>query len=66
MGDEKDKMKALPIGFYGDPAECVDLTRTLRAQAKRAADRERQHKSRRIRALVKEVMKNGGGRHGKR
>lgn len=59
-------MSALPAEFYRDPAESVDRLRELRAAAKRAADRERKHKGRRIRALVKEVMRNGGDQHGKK
>lgn len=59
-------MSVLPAEFYRDPAESVDRLRQLRAAAQRTADRERQHKGRRIRALVKEVMRNGGDKHGKK
>lgn len=58
--------KALPRQFYGDPVECVDeLRRVLKVGSdieKRKADLHRLHKGRRIRALVRKVMKNGGGR----
>lgn len=56
---------ALPRVFYGDPAECVDETRKMRQAAGRAAKRLREHKSRRIQALTKEAIRNGGGKHGK-
>lgn len=58
-------MSALPSRFYRDPADCVDEMRSLGAQAKRKAERARINKGRRIRALVREVMRNGGGKHGK-
>jgi hypothetical protein len=50
-------MTALPKVFYGDPSECVDEIRKMRDAAKRQAERNRQHKSRRIRALVKLAMR---------
>ena len=57
---------ALPAVFYRDPAECVDeLRRVIKVGSeieKRKADQHRLHKGRRIRALVRKVMKNGGGR----
>lgn len=52
----------LPARFYGDPAECVDEMRRLVDAAKRQAERDRLHKGRRIRALVRKVMRDGGGR----
>ena len=55
--------KALPRMFYGDPSECVDELRRIRESAKRQAMRLRAHKARRIQALVRDVIKNGGG-HG--
>lgn len=58
--------RVLPKVFYGDPAECLDEIRRMRAAADRAARRLRAHKARRIRALVREVLRNGGGGHGKR
>lgn len=58
-------MKALPAIFYRDPADCVDELRSLNEQAKRKAERERLNKGRRIRALVREVMRKGGDKHGK-
>ena len=54
-------MTALPRKFYGDPAECVDDLRRLKARAKRKAERARINKGLRIRALVKQA-KNGGSR----
>ncbi|MFA5824799.1 MAG: hypothetical protein WC825_02370 [Gallionellaceae bacterium] len=57
---------ALPSMMYGDPAECVDKIRQERAKAKRKADRERRHKSMRIQASVRKVMRDGGDKHGKR
>ncbi len=55
-------MKALPARFYGDPSERVDEICRLREAVARKAERDRLHKGRRIRALVKEVMRKGGGR----
>lgn len=59
-------MTALPSRFYGDPADCVDEMRSLGERAKRKAERDRINKGRRIRALVREVMRKGGDKHGKR
>lgn len=59
-------MSALPICFYRDPAMAVDEIRRLRELAKHIARRDRRHKSMRIKALVKQVMSNGGDKHGKR
>jgi hypothetical protein len=56
---------ALPKRFYGDPSENVDELRKLREVDLKRKDKERVHKRRRIRALVKQVMKNGGGGNGK-
>lgn len=53
---------ALPWRFYGDPAERVDEMRKLNEAAKRKAELDRLHKGRRIRALVKKVMREGGNR----
>lgn len=47
----------LPSRFYRDPAECVDEIRCQREVARRQAERDRLHKGRRIRALVKQAMK---------
>lgn len=58
-------MRALPIVFYGDPASNLDAIRAMRERAERMAERHRRHKGRRIRALVKRAMSEGGG-HGKR
>lgn len=55
----------LPRRFYGDPSECVDEWRMISEAAKRKAARDRRNKSRRIKALVAEVMRNGGGGHGR-
>ncbi len=60
--EEKEKMRALPAQFSRDPAECVDELRRLRKMAERKAERERLHKGRRIRALVKQAMQRGGAR----
>jgi hypothetical protein len=57
---------ALPSMMYGDPAECVDRIRQMTAKAKRKAALDRKHKSMRIQASVRNVMKNGGDKHGKR
>jgi len=46
-------MTALPSKWYGDPADCVDELRKLRAAEKIRRELERVHKARRIRALVK-------------
>lgn len=53
---EKEKMSALPSFMYGDPANCLDKLRGMRASAKRKAMRDRQHKSLRIQASVKKAM----------
>lgn len=57
---------ALPSMMYGDPAECVDRIRQMTAKAKRKAELERKHKSMRIQASVRKVMRDGGDKHGKR
>ncbi len=49
-------MSALPSLFYGDPAECLDEIRRIKAAAKKQAERDRLHKGRRIRVLVKAAM----------
>lgn len=49
-------MKALPAVFYRDPAEALDQIREMAEAAKRRAEQDRQHKARRIRALVKQVI----------
>lgn len=54
-------MKALPVVFYRDPELAVDEIRRLHDLAKRQAERVRRNKSLRIKALVAEVMKRGGG-----
>lgn len=53
----EDIENALPSVFYRDPVEAVDEIRRLRMQAKKQAERDRIHKGRRIRALVKLAMK---------
>jgi len=57
---------ALPSIMYGDPAECVDRIRQMTAKAKRKAALDRKHKSMRIQASVRKVMRDGGDKHGKR
>lgn len=57
---ERDTGNALPSICYGDPAETLDEIRHLRDIEKRKAERERRHKSLRIQASVRNVMKNGG------
>lgn len=54
-------MSVFAARLYGDPANVVDELRKAREAAKRQAARDRLHKGRRIRALVKEVMRKGGG-----
>lgn len=54
-------MKALPVVFYRDPAESLDELRRLRKVADKQAEQLRRHKRMRIRALVAEVMRRGGG-----
>lgn len=63
---EHDDSGALPSLFYRDPAEAVDEIRKLREIAKKQAARLRRNKSLRIQAMVKQAMKNGGDKHGKR
>lgn len=58
-------MKALPAIFYRDPEESLDRLRRMREVAERQAERERRHKRLRIRALVADVMRRGGGGHGR-
>lgn len=55
-------MKALPARFYRDPIDCVDEMRRVNEAAKRQAEKDRLNKGRRIRALVKRAVVNGGGR----
>lgn len=50
-------MSALPSFLYGDPANCVDELRRLRAAAERKQVRDRMNKSRRIQALVNQAMR---------
>ena len=57
---------ALPSLMYGDPAETLDQIRSLHAKAKRKAALDRKHKSMRIQASVRKVMRDGGDKHGKR
>lgn len=56
-------MSALLGRLYGDPANVADELRKARAAAERQAERDRLHKGRRIRALVRQAMK--GGNHGR-
>lgn len=58
-------MAAFPSRFYGDPSDNIDELRKLREADLKRKDRERVHKRRRIRALVKQVIANGGGINGK-
>lgn len=62
----KGESNALPSRFYGDPADVVDERRRITQQQERQAELHRIHKGRRIRALVKAALKNGGGGHGGR
>lgn len=52
MCKEKES-RALPSRFYGDPVDCVDERRKITEAQAHQAERERIHKGRRIRALVK-------------
>jgi hypothetical protein len=52
-----ETMKVLPRRFYGDPVDVVDELRRISELAKKHAERDRLHKSRRIRVLVKQAMK---------
>ena len=63
---DHDQSGALPALFYRDPAEAVDEIRKLRDIAQKQAARLRRNKSMRIQAMVKQAMKNGGDKHGKR
>lgn len=63
---EREIESALPSMMYGDPAECLDKIRQARVKAKRKAELERKHKSMRIQASVRKVMRDGGDKHGKR
>jgi hypothetical protein len=49
-------MSALPSRFYGNPMDCADEMRKITQAGKRQAERDRLHKGRRIRALVKGLM----------
>lgn len=63
---DHDESGALPSLFYRDPAEAVDEIRKLREIAKKQAARLRRNKSLRIQAMVRQAMKNGGDKNGKR
>lgn len=52
---EEKLSRALPSRFYGDPADCVDERRRITEAAKQQAERDRIHKGRRIRVLVKQA-----------
>ena len=52
-------MAAFPAVFYRDPSECLDELRMMEAAAKRKDEQQRKNKSRRIKALVSDVMKRG-------
>lgn len=58
-------MSTLPRRFYGDPSDNIDELRKLRQVVKRKTENERLAKQRRISKLVKQVIANGGGTHGK-
>ena len=60
MGEHREKIIALPSRFYRDPVDCVDELRAMYAAAARQAERDRIHKGRRIRVLVKQQMKGVG------
>lgn len=62
----KGESNALPSRFYGDPVDVVDERIKITKEQERQAELHRIHKGRRIRALVKEALKNGGGNHGSR
>jgi hypothetical protein len=51
---------ALPSLMYRDPSESLDEIRQIRAKDKRKAELERKHKSMRIQASVRQVMRDGG------
>lgn len=48
---------ALPAMMYRDPAECVDEMRRIEQAMRKRVERDKLHKGRRIRALVKQAMK---------
>lgn len=50
-------MSVLLSRLYGDPANMVDELRKARDAARRQAERDRLHKGRRIRALVKQALR---------
>lgn len=58
--------RALPALMYRDPAESLDEIRRAAQKEKRKAELERKHKSMRIQAAVRKVMRDGGDKHGKR
>jgi len=51
------KSTAMPSRFYGDPANCCDERRKLTELAKKLAECDRKHKSRRIQMLVKQAKR---------
>lgn len=67
---DREIESALPSLMYGDPAETLDRIRELNdrveRKAKRKAALDRKHKSMRIQASVRKVMRDGGDKHGKR
>jgi hypothetical protein len=63
---ERNTGNALPSICYGDPAEFLDELRLMRAKAERKAKLDRKHKSMRIQASVRNVMKNGGDKRGRK
>lgn len=52
-------MEILESWMYGDPLDVMDRLRKAREAARKQAERDRLHKGRRIRALVKQAMKGG-------
>jgi hypothetical protein len=58
-------MRVLPSRFYGDPVDCVDERIRISEATKRQEDRDRIHKGRRIRALVRKAISSGGDKHGR-
>jgi hypothetical protein len=50
-------MSALPSRFYGDPVNCADEMRKISKAAEIQAERDRIHKGRRIRALVRQKIR---------
>lgn len=58
------KSTALPAWLYGNPLDIIDSQRVCaerqRKEAARKAEIHRKHKSRRIKAVTRKVIKEGG------